>query len=147
VVPAWDNFYNILGRHCQFLECSAKPGQEFKQYDKRPEKQNHPHKKAFLTARGSCIKCDSTDYNLGPCPSFVALPHEKRHAWVRQAALCLNCLQKAHIAADCPSKFHCRTCRGLHHSSLHRRSETKEISQPNVEQTNRQTSNLVVPHK
>jgi len=70
--PTWDNFYNILGRHCQFLECSAKPGQEFKQYDKRSEKLNHPHKKAFLTARGSCIKCDSTDHNLGSCPSFVA---------------------------------------------------------------------------
>jgi len=64
--PTWDNFYNILGRYCQFLECWAKPGGS-------SEKLNHPHKKAFLTARRSCIKCDSTDHNLGSCPSFV--PH------------------------------------------------------------------------
>jgi len=35
--PTWHNFYNILGWHCQFLECSAEPGQEFKQYDTRSE--------------------------------------------------------------------------------------------------------------
>jgi len=80
--PTWDHFNNLFGRHCQFLECSAKPGQEFKQYDKRPEKLNHPHKKVFLTARGSCIKCDFTDHKLGSCASFVVLPHEKRHTWV-----------------------------------------------------------------
>jgi len=43
-LPTWDKFYNILCRHCQFLECSAKLGQEFKQFDRRPEKLNNPHK-------------------------------------------------------------------------------------------------------
>ncbi|XP_070068166.1 uncharacterized protein [Drosophila takahashii] len=133
-LPSWDNCYKTLSRHSEFLDCSAPCINKERLLEKRQEKptdKRHGNlRKAFVAAQNTCLKCKSTDHNIGKCPSFAALTVDERFNIAKQLSLCINCLGKGHMAGKCSSKFKCRVCRGLHHTCLHRYTQVITASQP-----------------
>ena len=68
--------------------------------------------------RAPCVKCNG-EHGIWKCDQFGDQTVDQRIKTVKELELCLNCLSKDHIAADCPSKHRCKTCNKLHHSLLH----------------------------
>ena len=71
------------------------------------------------------------------CPGFSKESVEKRWIFAKDKHLCFNCLG-SHFAKSCKSRGTCNTCRGNHHTLLHReprkeapRSESSSMSNGN----------------
>ena len=65
-----------------------------------------------------CAKCNG-EHGIWRCDQFGDLTVDQRIKTARELQLCLNCLSRDHIAADCSSTHRCKTCNKLHHSLLH----------------------------
>jgi len=55
---------------------------------------------------------------------------DERSAYIKRKQLCLNCFARGHQLRDCESTHNCFTCRGRHHSSLHRGNSSQSPSNP-----------------
>ena len=83
-----------------------------------------------------CEFC-TLDHTLWMCPGFSKESVEKRWIFAKEKHLCFNCLG-SHFAKSCKSRGTCNTCRGNHHTLLHReprkeapRSESSSMSDGN----------------
>ena len=74
----------------------------------------------------TCSHCQA-DHYISSCGKFRALPIDSRTSFVLEKKLCLNCLG-VHQRKDCRSTGTCITCRGRHHSLLHRTSDFRSSS-------------------
>ena len=69
----------------------------------------------------SCLACDKTKFHLlEKCDVFLGKSDREKFAVVRQNGLCILCLDKNHLARDCPKVQMCDSCGGKHHTALHR---------------------------
>ncbi|XP_060662126.1 uncharacterized protein LOC132795439 [Drosophila nasuta] len=65
--------------------------------------------------------------------------------YIKQQKLCLNCFARDHILAECTSAHSCFTCKGRHHTLLHRVSPTPTDTNPipsPVQSTSTQSANV-----
>ncbi|XP_070075714.1 uncharacterized protein [Drosophila takahashii] len=114
-----------------------------KRQEKPTDKRHANLRKAFVAAQNSCLKCKSTDHNIGKCPSFPALTVDERFNIAKQLSLCIK--GKGHMAGKCSSKFKCRVCRGLHHTCLHRYTQPSHQIIASSVQTVRQSRRSLIP--
>ncbi|XP_046868923.1 uncharacterized protein LOC124461446 [Drosophila willistoni] len=70
-----------------------------------------------------CTLCQHA-HPLSRCEQFRALDAVARHAHVRSANLCFNCLSPNHRTATCPSKNTCRVCQRKHNTLIHAAQQT-----------------------
>ncbi|XP_055585069.1 uncharacterized protein LOC129737925 [Uranotaenia lowii] len=76
---------------------------------------------------GRCSACSGT-HLLHECATFRKMSIASRDKLVRNNSLCRNCLRHGHLAADCTSRFLCRSCKGKHHTMVCFRSESNTES-------------------
>ncbi|XP_043062771.1 uncharacterized protein LOC122319505 [Drosophila yakuba] len=55
---------------------------------------------------------------------------DDRSAYIKQKQLCLNCFANGHQLHECKSTHNCFTCRGRHHTLLHRNNPFSSNSSP-----------------
>ncbi|XP_068144891.1 uncharacterized protein [Drosophila tropicalis] len=70
-----------------------------------------------------CTLCQHA-HPLSRCEQFRALDAVARHAHVRSANLCFNCLSPNHRIATCHSKNTCRVCQRKHNTLIHAAQQT-----------------------
>ena len=75
----------------------------------------------------SCVLCESVN-ELRKCPVFLRQSPQDRKRVVQENKLCYNCLRRGHRVFDCKSKISCRECGGRHHTLLHIKQVTSEVS-------------------
>lgn len=68
----------------------------------------------------SCALCPKQPHVLRLCKKFLNLSVADRFSTVKKHNYCLSCLTKNHSVKDCKSNFSCTTCKGRHHTLLHR---------------------------
>ena len=67
-----------------------------------------------------CADCGGTTYHkLDTCPSFQKKNVNERSKIVKLMNLCMLCLGRGHIGANCRSQSQCGTCSGRHNTLLH----------------------------
>lgn len=121
-LPTWENCAKVLIRRCQSLEVN-----EYKtsKTDSTSLNSNEKGKRksSFACAQETntpkCLYCRAPDHQIYHCKLFVSTDFTQRYNFVKSNALCLNCLKKGHSVAHCNSS-RCRTCKGPHHTLLHR---------------------------
>ena len=80
---------------------------------------------ASVTETNICQICRG-NHKVQNCQEFTSLDVAARVDLVKQKKLCFNCLRSSHMINQCPSKSVCRTCRGKHHSLIHRERLSNE---------------------
>ena len=66
-----------------------------------------------------CVRCKGV-HDLTHCDDFKKLTVGDKKAFVLKEKLCYNCLKFGHASRACTSTFKCFTCKGSHHTLLHR---------------------------
>ncbi|XP_043862234.1 uncharacterized protein LOC122756482 [Drosophila santomea] len=92
-LPSWDKCVGVVERQCQYLESDKKP----------------PAKAPMSQPGGHRSRSQRNQANN-------RLNAVKRHK------LCINCLGRGHLVANCPSTRRCHSCALPHHSLLYRPS-------------------------
>ncbi|XP_060665744.1 uncharacterized protein LOC132798032 [Drosophila nasuta] len=65
--------------------------------------------------------------------------------YIKQQKLCLNCFARGHILAECTSAHSCFTCKGRHHTLLHRVNPAPTVTTPiasPIQSTSTQSANV-----
>ena len=65
-----------------------------------------------------CVKCAGS-HQIYKCEDFKAFTPEQKERWVREQALCRNCLRRGHTAVKCPSRYTCKICHKRHSTLMH----------------------------
>ncbi|XP_043063185.1 uncharacterized protein LOC122319653 [Drosophila yakuba] len=107
-LPSWEKCVGVVERHCQYLESDKKPPAE------APMSQPGGHR--------SHSQMHQTDYKTFRCPELINLALDNRLNAVKRHKLCINCLGRGQLVANCPSTRRCHSCALPHHSLLHRPS-------------------------
>ena len=69
----------------------------------------------------SCFTCDRKfAHPLERCDNFLKKSDKERFQVIRTNGICILCLEKGHLARECPSSEKCSTCEGAHHTVMHR---------------------------
>ncbi|XP_076176650.1 uncharacterized protein LOC143151436 [Ptiloglossa arizonensis] len=71
-----------------------------------------------------CVVCTG-DHFLNNCSKWKAMSVSERHAVVKQARVCYNCLAPGHGVKACTRRT-CSRCNGKHHTLLHREESDLE---------------------
>ena len=75
----------------------------------------------------SCVLCESV-HKLRKCPVFLRqLPLDRKRV-VQENKLCYYCLRRGHQVFECKSKILCHECGRHHHTQLHTKEMTSEVS-------------------
>ena len=65
-----------------------------------------------------CVLC-SKGHDIDDCKIFLSKSLEDRKNYCMIKGLCFRCLIRGHLAAECPERKTCKTCKGRHPTSLH----------------------------
>ncbi|XP_051858035.1 uncharacterized protein LOC127565055 [Drosophila albomicans] len=93
---------------------------------------------SFVTIKTqTCNFCSRENHPIRLCPRFLQMD-------VKQQKLCLNCFARGHVQAKCTSAHNCFTCKGRHHTLLHRVNPTPTVTNPtpNIQSTPSQSANV-----
>ena len=92
------------------------------------------HSRSQDTGRGlpmkgqKCVVC-SGPHGVWQCNTFKKFDYEGKRKCVRENGLCNKCLDRGHIAKNCPkTRFKClvEKCKEEHHTFMHRPKPTKQ---------------------
>lgn len=72
---------------------------------------------AAVVAGQKCSFCDAGHY-ISACPTYQQKTPDQRREIINSKNLCFNCLGPHQVKA-CRNQKRCRTCRKLHHTTLH----------------------------
>ena len=98
-------------------------------------------KKETPTKPLSCIFCQ--DPHRLECKKFVQIAMADRRAFIISKRLCWGCLRFGHNSSQCKRRKSCKTCNGLHPTSLHgdvpaaKNNETKPTAEREANAENR----------
>ena len=84
----------------------------------------------------NCPCCGKPNHELDNCFFFLRKSLNEREEYVRLKKLCFGCLRFSnHRSRECKSRIKCKTCNGLHPSSLHndRKTAFKGREEQNIE--------------
>ncbi|XP_051862317.1 uncharacterized protein LOC127565806 [Drosophila albomicans] len=93
----------------------------------------------------SCKLCSRENHPIRLCPRFLQMGINDRVNYIKQQKLCLNCFARGHILAECTSAHSCFTCKGRHHTLLHRVSPAPTVTTPipsPIQSTSTQSANV-----
>ncbi|XP_043642481.1 uncharacterized protein LOC122612735 [Drosophila teissieri] len=124
-LPSWDKCVGVVERHCQYLESDKKPPAEAPMSQTgghRSRSQRNQASLSFNCTTQTCNICSQTDHKTFRCPELINLALDNRLNAVKRHKLCINCLGRGHLVANCPSTRRCHSCALPHHSLLHRPS-------------------------
>ncbi|XP_043862230.1 uncharacterized protein LOC122756477 [Drosophila santomea] len=124
-LPSWDKCVGVVERHCQYLESDKKPPAEAPMSQPgghRSRSQRNQASLSFNCTTQTCNICSQTDHKTFRCPQLINLALDNRLNAVKRYKLCINCLGRGHLVANCPSTRRCHSCALPHHSLLHRPS-------------------------
>lgn len=131
-LPSWTNCCSMLDRRCQQLDaqCRNTTKPQASNSSSNYSHNNSNSKKHTLLTKNSaqdvvCNCCSKSGHTISTCQRFIVLPLDQRTEQAKQQKLCLNCLSKGHVCAQCTSKYSCRFCKQRHHSLLHKHTETQ----------------------
>ena len=65
-----------------------------------------------------CTFCKKEKHSLFRCESFTKQTWDKKYVYITYHKLCYNCLSPKHETENCESRFHCKKCKGNHHTLL-----------------------------
>lgn len=91
---------------------------------------------SFVANLSSSYKCSycSDSHKIAECRKFATLTFSEKQELIRKRGLCLKCLVRGHIAANCESS--CEICAGNHHKAIHiERSKKFERQKTKIQQT------------
>lgn len=114
--PSFEQFSEFLKQRCQMLE---------NLYSSSNASKSAPHTKSvFLNEELSNTKCPFCKgyHYLFQCSDFKRLAVDERFDSIKRLQLCINCLQKGHLAKRCQAS-HCRKCGGKHNTLLHKNNK------------------------
>ncbi|XP_070068063.1 uncharacterized protein [Drosophila takahashii] len=77
-----------------------------------------------------CDLCNRENHPIRTCAQFLRLTVDQRIAYIKRKKLCLNCFALTHQLRDCESAHNCFTCRGRHHTLLHRGTPSPARANP-----------------
>ncbi|XP_051864238.1 uncharacterized protein LOC127566254 [Drosophila albomicans] len=100
---------------------------------------------SFMTIKTqTCNFCSRENHPIRLCPRFLQMGVNERVNHIKQQKLCLNCFARGHVQADCTSAHNCLTCKGRHHTLLHRVNPTPTVTNPtpNIQSTPSQSANV-----
>lgn len=93
--------------------------------NKNQTKQNYTKTKInFKPKEKQCAMCNQ-NHNLFMCESFRNASIETRHAKVKDANLCSNCLRPGHTTQKCKCLTNCKYCNQRHNTLLHMETEAR----------------------
>ncbi|XP_076660720.1 uncharacterized protein LOC143364103 [Halictus rubicundus] len=127
VLPSFNDFAAFLETRSQYLERrdSSKPSVAIAVSDRTPFPRNREiSKKPFVATShvasksSKCGLCDG-EHALQNCTKLLAMSHVERHAALKRARVCFNCLGMGHSVKSC-TRGNCRKCGKKHHTLLHR---------------------------
>ncbi|XP_043661634.1 uncharacterized protein LOC122625612 [Drosophila teissieri] len=124
-LPSWDKCVGVVERHCQYLESDKKPPAKAPMSQPgghRSRSQRNQASLSFNCTTQTCNICSQTDHKTFRCPELINLALDNRLNAVKRHKLCINCLGRGHLVANCPSTRRCHSCALPHHSLLHRPS-------------------------
>ncbi|XP_070074086.1 uncharacterized protein [Drosophila takahashii] len=88
-----------------------------------------------------CDLCSKENHPIRLCPRFLNMSVDARSGYIKKKQLCLNCFARGHQLRDCTSTHSCFTCRGRHHTWLHRGSpSSSSTTSSNARPTSSPTS-------
>ncbi|XP_060665447.1 uncharacterized protein LOC132797712 [Drosophila nasuta] len=92
----------------------------------------------------TCNFCSRENHPIRLCPRFLQMGVNERVNHIKRQKLCLNCFARGHVLADCTSAHSCFTCKGRHHTLLHRVNPTPTVTNPtpNIQSTPSQSANV-----
>ena len=73
----------------------------------------------------SCELCQEK-HPLYLCQNFKRLSVDERRKQIQRMKRCFNCLSNSHLYTTCPSLKRCLSCKGKHHTLLHRPEFTSQ---------------------
>ena len=126
-LPTWEDCSKIIIRRCQSLEVNeSRSIKHENSHNKNRNFHNNdrkPHIKSSFAASiendFKCPFCKTNSHFLNSCNSFGNLMVGQRFDFVKENALCINCLKKGHTVSSCRA-MNCKICKRPHHSLLHR---------------------------
>merc|ERR1711911_285326 len=71
-----------------------------------------------------CLVCDQM-HRTEACNVFAQMHVDKRVEKAYELRICFICLEKGHVAPECPIVPKCNTCKGKHHTLFHGRQPPK----------------------
>ncbi|XP_070068113.1 uncharacterized protein [Drosophila takahashii] len=77
-----------------------------------------------------CDLCNGENHPIRTCAQFLRMTVDQRIAYIKRKQLCLNCFARTHQLRDCESAHNCFTCRGRHHTLLHRGTPSPARANP-----------------
>ncbi|XP_070075699.1 uncharacterized protein [Drosophila takahashii] len=77
-----------------------------------------------------CDLCNRESHPIRTCAQFLRMTVDQRIAYIKRKQLCLNCFARTHQLRDCESAHNCFTCRGRHHTLLHRGTPSPARANP-----------------
>ncbi|XP_051858192.1 uncharacterized protein LOC127565105 [Drosophila albomicans] len=126
-IPAWQDMSTFLYERYRTLEAVEDVKQNNSQNStagpSRPQQSSKRINsfKARVTQRGkSCDLCSKENHPVRVCPSFLEMSVNDRMSYIKQKSLCLNCFARGHQLREYTSAHNCLTCKGRHHTLLHR---------------------------
>ncbi|XP_060665547.1 uncharacterized protein LOC132797785 [Drosophila nasuta] len=157
-IPAWQDMSTFLNERYRTLEAvedvTQKTSQNSTAGPSRPQQSSKRINsfKARVTQRGkSCDLCSKENHPVRVCPSFLEMSVNDRMSYIKQKSLCLNCFARGHQLRECTSAHNCLTCKGRHHTLLHRgdsahngaSSSSTPSTLPNIQSTPNQSATNV----
>ncbi|XP_070144167.1 uncharacterized protein [Drosophila kikkawai] len=114
-IPAWEEMNTFLSERYRTLEAieDMKPTQAV------PKKLQSFETKVSTKPKG-CDLCSKENHPVRLCPRFLQMSVDARSGYIQKKQLCLNCFARGHQLRDCTSTHSCFTCKGRHHTLLHR---------------------------
>ncbi|XP_070144621.1 uncharacterized protein [Drosophila kikkawai] len=110
-IPAWEEMNTFLSERYRTLEAieDLKPTQAV------PKKLQSFETKVSTKPKG-CDLCSKENHPVRLCPRFLQMSVDARSGYIKKKQLCLNCTHS------------CFTCRGRHHTLLHRTASSENMS-------------------
>ncbi|XP_051864327.1 uncharacterized protein LOC127566342 [Drosophila albomicans] len=157
-IPAWQDMSTFLNERYRTLEAVEDMKQNNSQNStaepSRPQQSSKRINsfKARVTQRGkSCDLYSKENHPVRVCPSFLEMSVNDRMSYIKQKSLCLNCFARGHQLRECTSAHNCLTCKGRHHTLLHRgdsahngaSSSSTSVTLSNIQSTSNQSATNV----
>lgn len=126
-IPTWIDFTAFLEkRACTLEKIDWNKKQTQKATDSSEPSTSHASNRrrsthsALITTNSviKCLKCNSTEHDVKSCTEFIAMDPTDRSKLVRDAKICILCLQSNHRTRYCKA-LRCDKCGGRHHSLVH----------------------------
>jgi len=124
-IPTWQELHAFLTERHRTLEGSSQSLPKTSAPTAAPRRINSYETRVAPKPKG-CDLCKKENHPVRTCARFLQMTVDERSAYIKRKQLCLNCFARGHQLRDCESF----TCRGRHHTLLHRGNSSQSSQDP-----------------